>query len=95
MSYGPYCEQRYDAQSGPPQLGVVLVYIFFCIQCGNWLTSVALTSLSAQPDYMHVFRYESRYLKLTNGQNLKIAGFQGTDYRKSKNPNFRILETMS
>ena len=27
MSYGPYCEQRYDAQSGPPQLGVVLVCI--------------------------------------------------------------------
>ena len=49
----------------------------------------------AQPRLYARFRYESRYLILTNGQNLKIAGFQGTDYRKSKNPNFRILETMS
>ena len=34
MIYGPYCEyirtiQRYDAQSGPPQLCVVLVYLSF------------------------------------------------------------------
>ena len=44
-------------------------------------------------DYMHIFQYESRYLKFNKGQNLKIADFQGADYRKSKNPNFQILET--
>ena len=42
-------------------------------------------------DYMHVFQYESRYPKFTNGQNLKIADFQGADYRKSKNPNFQTF----
>ena len=45
-------------------------------------------------DYMHIFQYESRYLKFNKGLNLKIADFQGADYRKSKKPNFRFLETI-